>query len=114
MKTHAMKLRDEPFELIKNGSKTIEVRLFDEKRRKVGVGDTVIFSRMSGTETVTTKVTALYVKPSFESLYNSFPIESFGGGIGDTAKTLTENIYRYYTKEQERTFGVLGIEIILN
>ena len=31
--THEMRLHDEPFNLIKNGTKTIELRLYDEKRR---------------------------------------------------------------------------------
>lgn len=30
---HQMKLNNEPFESIKNGTKTIELRLYDEKRR---------------------------------------------------------------------------------
>ena len=30
---HTMKLKKEPFEKIKNGSKTIELRLYDEKRQ---------------------------------------------------------------------------------
>ena len=32
---HEMKLNESPFERIKNGTKTIEFRLYDEKRRKV-------------------------------------------------------------------------------
>ena len=31
---HKMKLNDNPFERIKNGTKTVEFRLFDEKRQK--------------------------------------------------------------------------------
>ena len=30
---HKMKLKDKPFNSIKNGTKTIELRLYDEKRR---------------------------------------------------------------------------------
>ena len=32
---HMMKLNDEPFTLIKAGTKVIELRLNDEKRRKI-------------------------------------------------------------------------------
>ena len=42
-KEHEMKLYDAPFELIKSGKKTIEVRCNDEKRRKLNVGDKIIF-----------------------------------------------------------------------
>ena len=31
---HQMKLLESPFERIKNGTKTIEFRLFDEKRKQ--------------------------------------------------------------------------------
>ena len=32
--THFMQLQPSPFEMIKDGTKTIELRLFDEKRKK--------------------------------------------------------------------------------
>lgn len=39
---HLMKLQPSPFEKIKDGTKTIEMRLFDDKRRKIQIGDTII------------------------------------------------------------------------
>ena len=41
---HKMKLKLSPFEKIENGSKMIELRLFDEKRQKVQVGDFIEFT----------------------------------------------------------------------
>ena len=41
-----MKLMQEPFNKIKNQTKTIEVRLYDEKRQQVQVGDFIEFSLM--------------------------------------------------------------------
>lgn len=38
---HYMKLYNEPFQMIKKGEKTIELRLNDEKRRKLKKGDTI-------------------------------------------------------------------------
>lgn len=40
---HNMKLQPEPFEMIKCGQKTYELRLLDTKRQKVSVGDTMVF-----------------------------------------------------------------------
>ena len=34
---HEMNLNRKPFESIKNGSKTIELRLYDEKRQKLNI-----------------------------------------------------------------------------
>ena len=41
-----MKLKETPFERIKNGTKTIEFRLYDEKRKKVKIGDKIEFSKL--------------------------------------------------------------------
>ena len=38
---HEMKLRPEYFEYINNGTKRIELRLFDEKRELIKLGDTI-------------------------------------------------------------------------
>ena len=40
---HEMKLNKEPFEKIRDGKKTIELRLNDEKRQRVRVGDSIVF-----------------------------------------------------------------------
>ena len=41
---HNMKLNEKPFNNIKNGTKTVEYRLFDEKRKLLNVGDNIVFS----------------------------------------------------------------------
>jgi len=43
---HKMKLNESPFERIKNGTKTIEFRLYDEKRRQIKIGDKIEFSKL--------------------------------------------------------------------
>ena len=43
---YKMKLNESPFERIKNGTKTIEFRLYDEKRQQVKVGDQIEFSKL--------------------------------------------------------------------
>lgn len=40
---HEMKLLEDPFEQIKSGAKTVEIRLFDEKRKVLRVGDIIEF-----------------------------------------------------------------------
>lgn len=36
---HKMNLQDSPFKIIKNKEKTVELRLYDEKRRKIKLID---------------------------------------------------------------------------
>ncbi|MDY0407970.1 DUF3850 domain-containing protein [Paracerasibacillus soli] len=43
---HKMSLYIAPFQSIKSGRKTVEVRLNDEKRRKVNIGDTIEFTKI--------------------------------------------------------------------
>ena len=41
-----MKLQDRPFKSIKNGTKTIEMRLNDEKRSKIKINDLIEFTNV--------------------------------------------------------------------
>lgn len=38
---HKMKLNESPFDKIKNGTKTVEFRLYDDKRKQIKVGDNI-------------------------------------------------------------------------
>ncbi len=55
--------------MIKSGSKTIELRLYDEKRREIQVGDTILFTNTENGEHLSVRVLALSVFDSFEELY---------------------------------------------
>ena len=43
MKEHVMNLTPAPMQEIRAGNKTIELRLNDEKRKQISVGDTIKF-----------------------------------------------------------------------
>ena len=67
MKTFELRLHDQPFASIKSGTKTIEMRLFDEKRSQYSVGDILIFKKRSNeNETLKTEIVALHKFNSFE------------------------------------------------
>ena len=64
---HKMKLKESPFERIKNGTKTIEFRLYDEKRRKVKIGDKIEFSKLPDLqEKILVEVLDIYRDETFE------------------------------------------------
>lgn len=44
--THQMRLYDEYFQAIKEGKKTVEVRLNDKKRRNIRAGDSIEFVKI--------------------------------------------------------------------
>ena len=73
MKTkYNMYLNDEPFSCIKNGTKTVELRLNDEKRQLLKVKDLIEFTNRVTLEVVTVEVMGLYKYSSFEELYKHF------------------------------------------
>ena len=106
---HEMKLQDKYFNAILSGKKTIELRLYDEKRRQVKVGDTIIFRHMEMDKTIETEVIALHKFSSFEELYKNFDKEKLGYKEDEIANP--EDMKQYYSKEQIEVFGVVGIEI---
>lgn len=111
MKTIQMHLLPAPFEQIKSGKKQIEIRLYDEKRREICVGDTIVFSKLPDkTEQLTTVVTGLSCFPTFRMLLEAFPAEQFGFENADMEQMLRE-IHEIYPCERERQWGVLGIHI---
>ena len=111
MIVHNMKLKDIPFQAIKAGTKTIEMRLHDDKRRKVEVGDIIEFTHMDTKEKLSVCVLALHVYPSFEDLYNKFDKISLGYMPHEIA--LYTDMEQYYLSTEIEKYGVVGIEIQL-
>ena len=108
---HQMKLNPVPFENIKIGAKDIEMRLNDEKRKLVKVGDYIRFTNIETGEILTTLVIARYEYPTFEGLYVSFDKTRLGYLPDETAKS--EDMAQYYSKEEISKYGVVGLEIQL-
>ena len=111
--THYMNLASEPFEQISSGAKTIELRLYDEKRQTVSAGDTIIFTNLAGNHQVSAKVLKLHIFDSFKELYNNLPLLKCGytGQELDTASP--DDMLSYYPKEKQDRYKVVGIEIEL-
>ncbi len=109
---HVMNLHEAPFELIKNGNKTIELRLNDEKRSKIKKGDQIEFI-VSGhpDRTLLVEVMDLHVFDSFQSLYQALPLEKCGYKNSEIDQATPDDMLGYYPKETQDRYGVLGIEI---
>lgn len=106
-----MKLQPSSFNKIKKGKKIIEVRLYDEKRQSIKIGDVIEFKREpEQTETIKSEVIGLLNYKTFNDLANDFPASHFGHS---DKEDLLKSIYTFYTKEQEEKYGVLGIKMKL-
>lgn len=109
---HEMKLNAGPFLKMASGTKTIELRLNDTKRRRVQTGDHIVFSMVDSPERkLTVQVAALHYFVSFRDLYAAFSKEELGYASDDPADP--EDMDAYYAKEDQEKYGVVGIEIRL-
>lgn len=107
---HKMNLCDKPFEMIASGYKTIEMRLYDEKRSRIQCGDEIEFTNITTKEHLHCMVVQLYPYASFEELYANHTPSSIGYLENEVANP--DDMFLYYSKEQIEKYGVLGIEII--
>ena len=103
---HKMKLLERPFNEIKDGTKKVEFRLFDDKRKQIKIKDTIEFSKLPAlTEKIKVEVQDLYQYPTFKELLENL------GYTGQELENKLKSMYSIYTKEQEEKYGVLGIKI---
>ena len=105
---HEMKLKESPFERIKNGTKTIEFRLYDEKRRKIKIGDKIEFSKLPNLqEKILVQVLDIYKEETFKKLFEKIYTDK------EEIERKTKSMYQFYSQEQEKENGVIGIKILL-
>ncbi len=110
---HEMKLQPKYYNFILHGTKRIEIRLFDEKRQQIKIGDTIkFFKEPELNEFFQAKVVGLLRYNSFEDMFKDFDISVLAD------KSMTKNklivvLEQFYTKEKQEQYGVLGIRIEL-
>lgn len=108
MNTYKMKLLPKYFDELRRGSKYIEIRCNDEKRKTIKVEDRIVFINTETGEEADTTVLALEHYSSFEELICHHPVESFGF-TNASVEDVIRAIYNIYTHEQEKQYGALGI-----
>ncbi len=112
IRIHEMKLHPEPFEKINNEIKTVEIRLFDEKRKALRVGHLIEFSKKPDLQKkVLTKIVELQKFKTFEELQKNFHLKELGFTETTTKQDFLNKLYEYYTPEEENIFGVLAIRL---
>ena len=108
---HDMKLHRAPFEMIRSGEKTIELRLYDEKRQKIKEGDVITFTNTYGGEQIRATVKKLHVFNNFDELYKALPLLQCGYTREDVDSASPSDMEEYYSKEEQNKYGVVGIEL---
>ena len=111
---HRMRLEADAFEKIDAGEKTIELRLYDEKRRRIQAGDVIRFeSTADDTDVLYARVDGLRFFASFDELYAALPLTSCGYTAKEAKTASPRDMDRYYSPEAQRKWGVVGIELAL-
>ena len=109
---HVMNLHDGPYRLIKDEIKTIELRLNDEKRRLISVGDEIEFKNsLDSDKSLYCTVTAIHKFSSFTELYANLDLLKCGYTESDISEASPGDMDLYYSKEKQNKYGVIGIEI---
>ena len=110
---HEMKLQPEYYNFILNGTKRIEIRLFDEKRQQIKIGDTIKFLKEPDlNESFNVKVIGLLRYNTFEDMFKDFDISILSDN-SMTKEKLIDVLEKFYPKEKQEKYGVLGIRIEL-
>lgn len=103
--------RAEPyFTFVKNGLKTIETRLQKGKYLNIKPGDHIIVNNKEETDEFKVEVLATRKYKTFRELLENEDIKKVFPDE-DNFKNALKTPYQFYTKEQEKEFGVLAIEV---
>ena len=104
-----MSVRHKYFELIKSGQKDIELRAYDEKRKKMKTGDKfLLFDAENPDQSIICEVLNMHIAPDFESLFKKIDIKR--SGFKDIAE-LMDTITKFVSREELQREQVVGIEI---
>lgn len=102
-------LHSDVFEIVKKGIKDIEVRVNDEKRRKLNVGDSLVFlKRPLEDEMIKFKVKSLEYYDNFKELVNHYDMKRIYLE-GYTKEMYLKEMERFYTEDEQKKYGVVAI-----
>lgn len=99
--------------MIREGKKTIELRLYDEKRKLVSVGDKIKFVNTQDiTDTLSVVAEDIFVFESFEELYQKLPLIECGYTKDNVEAASPDDMEIYYSKEKQAQYGMVGIKVL--
>ena len=111
---HEMTLFPKPYASIASGQKTIELRLYDEKRQSIQIGDQIRFTNSEdASKSTLCEVVQLHIFKDFRELYENLPLLQCGYTPEDVDNAHPDDMLTYYSKEKQALYGVVGIELKL-
>ena len=108
-----MKLQKESFDYIKNGTKRLEIRLNDEKRKQLKLGDIINFHLISNKDKIIkVKIIGLLFYDNIKQLINDYDI-SILTCKNMSQEQLISSFNNIYPKHQQQKYGILAIKFKL-
>lgn len=97
---YSMKLKNDPFNKIKDLKKKIELRLNDEKRKLLNVGDIIEFTNVENQNKMLVEVIGLDYYSSFDELYKNYDKELLGYDENEVKDP--KDMEAYYSIEEQK------------
>lgn len=108
---HEMGLQQKYYDLIASGIKVYEVRLYDEKRKNIKIGDNIIFFKEPDrVERLKTMVEEIKIFPSFEEMLKVIDVNEIGFN-NEEHSSILEIYHKFYSSEEENKHGVVAIKV---
>lgn len=106
---HIMRLWPAPFRKISEGSKTVELRLNDEKRQLIKINDLIKFVNIDTLDELHVQVLDVKKYPSFKELYINY--DKISMGYEEDEEYSYKDMEVYYNKKDIKKYGALAIII---
>ncbi len=106
--THKMRLAKEPFDGIVSGHKKVELRLFDEKRRKINIGDIIEFSLINYEKKIIVRVERIQIFPTFKELYQNISLIDMGYKENEIKNASYKDMEEYYSEDEQKRHSVVA------
>lgn len=103
-------LHPEVFDIVNDGIKNVEIRVNDEKRRKLKIGDKLLFlKRPDDVEKIYAVVKNLVYFNNFSEVVDKYPMERLY--LSDISKDEYISLMKkFYNDEEVAKYGVVAIE----
>ena len=105
----SISLQQTYYDMVKSGAKDIELRLYDDKRRKMHAGDIIlIYNAQSPSEYRLYKIAHMHIAANFAELVTKISLSRTG--FDDIAE-MQALMCKFYSLDAQSKYGVVGIEL---
>jgi len=106
------RITEDVYEWIRNGTKRIEARLYNEKAQKINIGDTITFITLNTDRKINVKVIGLFRYGNILDLFDDFDMYLIAHK-SMSKEQIAKMFEEIFGKENVEKYDVLGIKFEL-